>query len=134
MLPAVTIPPPAARSGLVAIPLDLSGIDRPVDRIGVEHLAIFRGRRRLSLAGASVEVGADGTATLLVPRGVTAPRSTYRVLVGWGEALESAGVPMRDVATLVWQSPKPSPQLVAAIRDVLARGRSALAAVQVRRT
>jgi hypothetical protein len=41
---------------------------------------------------------------------------------------------MREVATLVWQSPKPSPQLVAAIRDVLARGRGALAAVQVRRT
>lgn len=134
MLPALTIPPPVARGGLVAIPLDLSGIDRPVDRVGLEHLAIFRGRRRLSLAGASVEVAADGTATLLVPRGVTAPRSTYRVLVGWGESLESGGVPIRDVATLVWQSPQPSPQLVAAIRDILARGRGALAAVQARRT
>jgi len=119
---------------MVAIPLDVSGIGVPIDRIGMEHVSLYRGRKRLALSGASIEVGSDGSHTLLVPRRVTGPRSAYSVLVGAAEELQSDGKRLREVVTLVWRSPLPSPQLVAAIRDVLQRGRAALLSGQSRQS
>jgi len=133
MLPPVAVSPPTIRGTGAHIPLPLDGLSGAVDRVGLEHLALFRGRRRVSLASATVESGSDGSYTLVVPRRLVSPRSTYQLLIGAsGGGLASGNVPIREVVTLQWRPRQPSPQLVAAIGAILRPGRLAAIRPQAR--
>ena len=126
MLRPVRIQPPVSRGGMVEIPLDLSGLSAPPDRVGIEHLALSRAGRRVSLSGARVAALPEGGFALVLPRKSIAGRDTYRLQIGGtGTNLLAGSVPIREVATLLWRSPPPSPQLIAALRGLLNRGRPA---------
>lgn len=121
-LPAVESPPPTTVGGRAEIPLLLSAMSGPLDRLTVDDLALFRGRRRVSLAAAEIVSGPDGH-TLVVPRRLVATRHTYRLVIGGdGAYLPSNGVPLREVATMTWRRPPPSRSLIAAIRATLRWG------------
>lgn len=121
-LPPVESPPPTTVGGRAEIPLLLSAMSGPIDRLTVEDLTLFRGRRRVSLAAADIVSGPDGH-TLVVPRRLVATRHTYRLVIGGdGAYLPSNGVPLREVATMTWRRPPPSRSLVLAIRATLRWG------------
>ena len=126
MLSPVRIPPPVSRGATVEIPLDLSGLSAPPDQVGIEHLTLSRAGRRVSLSGARVVADPAGGFALVLPTRSIAGRDTYRLQIGGtGTNLLAGSVPVREVTTLVWRTPPPSPQLIAALRGLLNRGRPA---------
>jgi hypothetical protein len=127
VLPPLTVAPPMVQGRVAAIPLVLTGIPGRLDRLDVDHLTLLRGGRRVSLARATIESAPDGTHTLVVPKGLVAPRAAYRLVVGGGRVSLFAGnVPVREIVTMEWRSRQPSRDLAAAVASMLQPQRPAV--------